>query len=390
MRTRLLACLLAVLPWPALAHPAPFSYLDLRLSASGVDGSLILHDFDVAHDVGIERPETLRDEAVAGKFRGQLNRLMESRLVLLVDNEPATLTWTGFETLPDRQSLRLTFRAADRRPATVRVRAEIFPYDPVHQTFINIYEDSDLRHQAILGSGRTSADYYAGSWQGRMAVFAVFVPAGVEHIVIGPDHVLFLIGLLLLGGSLWRLASIVTAFTVGHSITLTLAALDVLSPPASVIEPAIALSIIFVGADNLLVQKDVDGLASAESTTNAEPGQLPKTPTPKPPESQARRQPRDIRPLVAAVFGLVHGFGFATVLKEFGLPLTALGWSLLSFNLGVEIGQLAIVLLVAWALETLRRRNKRLSRQVVFAGSVMVIAAGGYWFVERVFLSGRL
>jgi hydrogenase/urease accessory protein HupE len=223
-----------------------------------------------------------------------------------------------------------------------------------------------------------------------MAVFAVFVPAGIEHIVIGPDHVLFLIGLLLLGGSLWRLASIVTAFTVGHSITLTLAALDVLSPPASVIEPAIALSIIFVGADNLLVQKDVDGLASAESTPNAEPGQLPETPTAKRPQSLARRQPRDIRPLVAAVFGLVHGFGFAAVLKEFGLPLTALGWSLLSFNLGVEIGQLAIVLLVAWALETLRRRNKRLSRQVVFAGSVMVIAAGGYWFVERVFLSGRL
>jgi hydrogenase/urease accessory protein HupE len=365
MRTRLLACLLVVLPWPVLAHPAPFSYLDLRLSASGVDGSLTLHDFDVAHDVGVDRPETLRDAAVAGKFRDQLNRLMESRLILLLDGEPATLTWTGFETLPERESLRLTFHAADRRPAALRVRAEIFPYDPVHQTFINIYEDDDLRHQAILGSGRTSADYYAGSWQGRMAVFAVFVPSGIEHIVIGPDHVLFLIGLLLLGGSLWRLASIVTAFTIGHSITLSLAALDVLSPPASVIEPAIALSIIFVGADNLLVQKDVDAA------------------------HHPRRPPRDIRPLVAAVFGLVHGFGFAAVLKEFGLPPTALGWSLLSFNLGVEVGQLVIVLVVAWALATLRERNKRLSRQVVLAGSILVIAAGGYWFVERVFLTGR-
>jgi hydrogenase/urease accessory protein HupE len=390
MRTSLIACVLVLLPWPAFTHPAPFSYLDLRLTASGVDGTLILHDFDVAHDVGVERPETLRDAAVAGKFREQLNRLMASRFVLWLDNEPAALTWTGFETLPERQSLQLTFRAADRRPAAMRVRAEIFPYDPVHQTFINIYENGDLRHQAILGSGRTSADYYSGSWQGRMAVFAIFVPAGIEHIVIGPDHVLFLIGLLLLGGSLRRLAVIVTAFTIGHSITLSLAALDVLSPPASVIEPAIALSIIFIGADNLLVQKDVDGLASAESTPDAEPSQLPQTPPAKPPQAPARRQPRDIRPLVAAVFGLVHGFGFAAVLKEFALPLTALGWSLLSFNVGVEIGQLAIVLLVAWALAALRQRSKRLSRQVALAGSVIVMAAGGYWFVERVFLSGRL
>ena len=153
-----------------------------------------------------------------------------------------------------------------------------------------------------------------------------FVPAGIEHILIGPDHVLFLdrapAARRLACGNL---ATIVTAFTIGHSITLSLAALDVVSPPASIIEPAIALSIIFVGADNLLVQRapQVDALAGRT----------------------AARRPRDIRPLVAAVFGLVHGFGFASVLKEFGLPMTALGWSLLSFNLGVEIGQLVIVLL---------------------------------------------
>jgi len=199
-------------------------------------------------------------------------------------------------------------------------------------------------------------DYYAGSWQGKTAVLAVFIPAGIEHIVGGLDHVLFLIGLMLLGGRLSQLATIVTAFTIGHSITLSLAALDVLSPPASIIEPAIALSIIFVGADNLLVYRD-----------------------------KAQR-PRDIRPIVAGVFGLVHGFGFATVLKEFGLPAAALGWSLLSFNVGVEIGQLAIVLAAAWALARLRARNERLGRQLVVAGSVIVMVAGAYWFVQRVFL----
>ena len=77
--------------------------------------------------------------------------------------------------------------------------------------------------------------------------------SGIEHILIGPDHILFLIGLLLLGGTLSRLALIVTSFTIGHSITLSLAALDILSPPARFIEPLIALTIVVVGADNLLV-----------------------------------------------------------------------------------------------------------------------------------------
>jgi hydrogenase/urease accessory protein HupE len=350
--------LVLALPRPADAHPAPFSYLDLRLNDTGAEGSLVLHDFDVAHDLGIDPPEALRDMTVATKYRDQLTRLMDSRLAIALDGMRQTLSWAGIEPLPDRQSVRLTFRAHGRRAGSARVTAVLFPYDPVHQTFVNIYEDGTLRHQAILDYGRTSLDYYAGSWQGTAAVLAVFVPAGIEHILIGPDHVLFLIGLMLLGGSLWRLATIVTAFTIGHSITLSLAALDVVSPPAGIIEPAIALSIIFVGADNLLVQQA---------------------------GSRLRERPRDIRPWVAAVFGLVHGFGFASVLKEFGLPLTALGWSLLSFNIGVEIGQLAIVLFVAWALRAVRRRSEAISRKLVVAGSVVVIAAGGYWFLERVF-----
>jgi len=117
-----------------------------------------------------------------------------------------------------------------------------------------------------------------------------------------------------------------------------------------VIEPAIALSIVFVGADNL-----VKGTG------------------------------RDLRMWVALVFGLVHGFGFANVLREFGLPREALGWSLFSFNVGVEIGQLAIVLLVTAVLTAIRRHSATLRQRVAFAGSIVVIAAGTYWFVQRVF-----
>ena len=90
-----------------------------------------------------------------------------------------------------------------------------------------------------------------------------------------------------------------------------------------------------------------------------------------------------------AVFGLVHGFGFAAVLKELGLPITALGWSLFSFNFGVEIGQLGIVLVVASLLAAIRRRSEPLDRQLVFAGSVIVMLAGGYWFVATGLSHGR-
>jgi hydrogenase/urease accessory protein HupE len=358
MRSFTLCCALAALAIPriASAHAAPFSYLDVRISAAALEGTLVVHDFDVAHDLGIADPTSLHNAAFAAKYRDMLTRLMDSRLSLSADGQRRTLEWTNFETLPERQSLRLSFRSAGAAPGVLRVETLLFPYDRVHQTFINLYEQNTLRHQAILSVDRQAIDYYAGTAQGAWAVVRTFVPAGIEHILIGPDHVLFLIGLLLLGGSLRKLALIVTAFTIGHSITLSLAALDIFSPPSRIVEPAIALSIIFVGADNLLVRR-------AEA-------------------------PRDIRAFVAGVFGLVHGFGFASVLKEFGLPPSALGWSLFSFNLGVEIGQLAIVLVVASAFAVVRRRSPLLGERLAVAGSVIVILAGGYWFVERVFLTG--
>jgi hypothetical protein len=166
--------------------------------------------------------------------------------------------------------------------------------------------------------------------------------------------------LLLLGGSVKRLALIVTAFTLGHSITLSLAALNIVSPPSQFIEPLIALTIVVVGADNILVLR------------NTAPAARPAT---------------DIRAWLAAGFGLVHGFGFAYVLKEFGLPQAALGWSLFAFNLGVEIGQLLIVGVVAGGLLLLRRQSATAAGRVAFVGSIAVVVAGLYWFVERVFLT---
>jgi hydrogenase/urease accessory protein HupE len=345
----------------ALAHPAPFSYLDLHLDANGVTGTLVVHDLDAAHDLEVANADSLLEPAVAQRYRESLVALLTPRLALMFDGQPAAVTWGALDVVPERQSLKLSFRVSGGRPGRVNVRAYMFPHDPIHQTFVNIYEEAALRHQAILDATRQTANYYSGSVQGRLSVVKTFVVSGVEHILIGPDHVLFLVGLLLLGGSVRRLALIVTSFTIGHSVTLSLAALDMVSPPAQFIEPLIALTVVVVGADNVLVLRTKEANAGAAT---------------------------DIRAWLAAGFGLVHGFGFAYVLKEFGLPQAALGWSLFAFNLGVELGQLLIVAVVASVLALVRRRSSAAAHWVAMAGSIAVILAGLYWFVERVFLTG--
>ena len=342
----------------AAAHPAPFSYLDLHVAASGVTGTLVVHDLDAAHDLGVADADALLDPATASRYRDALVALLAPRLSLMLDGQAAGITWGAIDVVPDRQSLRLAFTVSGGRPGHIGIHAYVFPYDPIHQTFINLYEDGALKLQAILDASHRETAYYSGSTQGRWAIIKTFVVSGIEHILIGPDHILFLIGLLLLGGSFSRLALIVTAFTIGHSITLSLAALDMVSPPARFIEPLIALTIVVVGADNLLVLR---GAAATEKAA-------------------------DIRPLLAVLFGLIHGFGFAYVLKEFGLPQAALGWSLFAFNLGVEIGQLLIVAVVAGLLMLVRARSETLAGQLALLGSIAVILAGTFWFVQRVFL----
>ena len=355
----LIAIALLLCAAPASAHPAPFSYLDLHLNANGVSGTLVVHDLDAAHDLGVANADSLLEPATAEKYRAALTALLAPRLSLTFDGRPVEIAWGGIEVVPDRQSLRLAFTVSASRPGHVAIRAYVFPYDPIHQTFINVYEDTALKLQLILDASRQTAEYYSGSSQGHLAVIRTFTLSGIEHILIGPDHILFLIGLLLLGGSFGRLALIVTSFTIGHSITLSLAALDILSPPARIIEPLIALTIVVVGADNLLVLRA--------------------------PRDQAQKA-SDIRAWLAAAFGLIHGFGFAYVLKEFGLPQAALGWSLFAFNLGVEIGQLLIVFVVAGSLLLVRRKREGAARGIAYLGSIAVILAGVYWFIERVFL----
>ena len=358
-RLRALAVFAAVL-WtgtPVLAHPAPFSFVDIRVQQAVLEVNIVVHTFDVAYELGVQPPDRVLDAAVLAMRSDRLVALLRDRLRITADDRQLVIgTWATAEPLPNRQSVRVHGRLdLESRPGVISISADLFPYDPAHQTFVNVYEEGSLRSQAILDEGVTQHDYFLGSVEGVFAVVQKFIPAGIHHILIGPDHILFLVGLLLLGGSIRQLALVVTAFTLAHSITLSLAVLGILSPPGNVVEPLIALSIVYVGVDNLLA-----------------------------------RGGRDVRGWIALTFGFIHGFGFASVLSEMGLPREALGWSLFSFNAGVELGQLVVVVLVTSALTGLRAWSDAAGQRVAYVGSIMVIAAGAFWFVQRVFLTGGM
>jgi hydrogenase/urease accessory protein HupE len=353
-----IAAVLLFFPRVAAAHPVPFSYIDVRIDGTTIEVAIVMHAYDLVHDLGL--PADTSDErflspGVLSAQAAAIARLVGDRFQMAADGRLLVAgPWSAPEPLHDRLSVRIRARyAADGSPGVVAVTTRLFPYDPAHRTFLNVYEAQRLVAQAILDGGRPTFEHFVGSRQGTVAVVRKFLPSGIHHILIGPDHLLFLVGLLLVGGSFARLAVVVTAFTVAHSVTLSLAALDIFTPPGSVIEPAIALSIVYVGLDNLMV-----------------------------------RGGRDMRAWIAFAFGFVHGFGFASVLREMDLPARALGWSLFAFNAGVEIGQLVVVVLVAFLLASLRRRSPEAGRRLVVAGSVVVIAAGAFWFVERVFFPG--
>jgi hypothetical protein len=184
-----------------VAHPVPFSYLDIRLQPQAITGTLVVHILDVAHDLSIAPAERLLDPAYASNQFNAVTRLVGERLQIAFDGQAGSIDWVRLEVAPERQSLRLQFRMQSPRiPASMQIAGSLFPYDANHKTFVNVYE-GDALTQAILDRSKTTFEYFAGTRQGTFAVVRKFLPSGIHHILIGPDHLLFLIGLLLLGGN---------------------------------------------------------------------------------------------------------------------------------------------------------------------------------------------
>ncbi|WGD50712.1 HupE/UreJ family protein [Bradyrhizobium sp. CB1650] len=208
--------------------------------------------------------------------------------------------------------------------------------------------------QALLDAGNTTVTLSAPApplW----STMQRYLLTGIEHIFLGYDHIAFLIAVVLWARRLIPVIKIVTAFTIAHSITLSLAALDLVVIPSRIVEPAIAASIVFVAVENFF-SRDIDR-----------------------------------RWRVTFMFGLIHGFGFAGALREVGLPTNAIVPALAAFNIGVEIGQVAIVAIVMPLLGLFDRliatdpaKPVRAAR-LVYAVSAAISLLGGYWLFTRVF-----
>jgi HupE / UreJ protein len=276
-----------------------------------------------------------------------------------------------------------------------------FELVPSHVTFAQIETGDGQFIEQLFTENQQQVDASAGDAQLRDAGFLEYIRLGIMHILTGPDHMSFLLGLVLISRRLRDLVFVVTGFTIGHSITLALAVSGILRPHAEYIDALVALTIAVIGAENIAVATHRPGtvalglglpLLIMAAASVAGIGALP-------PLlllgaglfcanylmlSGHLRDAGRLRLVVTLVFGLVHGFGFAATLLEMQLPPEKLAQILVGFNLGVEIGQLSLVLTLVGLVALLARTKLSLPRPIVVdtVGGGLV-AIGTYWFISR-------
>lgn len=365
-RYLLLWFLLAGLVRPGFAHTTGLSTSDLRFTTNGLEAEVILAGADLALALAHLEAEIPGDQDHDGKWSApeleaalQRARQFAAACLAVEFDGQAVSPGPVALSLDATNNFHATLSYAGARPAQLRVRASLFArLPPDHLHFVAVHDvdgtklgDKMLRPEdAVLEIPLAAAG--AKPLAPRSHTFADFLKLGVEHIWTGYDHLLFLFALLLVCGTFKSAVQVVTCFTVAHSLTLAFATLNLVWVSGRVVEPAIAASIVFIAGENLLTSGEPKG-----------------------------------RWVITFLFGLIHGFGFASVLKDLGVASGTTGVTvpLVAFNLGVEAGQVvvaAIVLPLMWRL----KRWRQFERRGVIACSVIVAGVGAYWLVQRVFL----
>lgn len=350
----------------AVGHPLAFSDTTVVLRADGAFQADLIVDLDA---LALGAPQSTDDaELVAAltaltpdEFAGQLaglRRLFQRRVRFRFDGAPAPfeVTFPDYGAAAATESviptlLGLTARLTGTVPPGATA-LEFFASRAFSDVNLTIRDEArDLTIQALVEAGARSDPFtLAGPVEPRdtWSIGATYLRLGFLHIVpLGLDHVLFVLGLFLLGAELRPLVWQVSVFTVAHATTLSLAVFNIASMPPALVEPLIALSIVYVGVENLLTRR-----------------------------LTAWRQ------MIVFGFGLLHGLGFAGVLQELGLPDQERVLGLISFNVGIELGQLLVIGTALVAVGWCRSRDWY-RRRIVMPGSVAIAAAGLFWAVER-------
>ena len=347
------AAALITLATPAQAHTIGLSRGEYRVAGDSLDVTLALARGEVAAAVPSLDPEGdgALDQARIAAAEAVLHRDMIAKIRVTANEAPCEGSLVG-AVLTEQDGLEVRARYVcsaswDRLAVTLLLldelshghrhaaRAVAGPVTTEHLLFRREAGFTIERNAtAATESSSTSTERWGG-----------FVRMGIEHILTGYDHLLFLFALVLAGGTLRSLAWAITAFTAAHSLTLGLAVLGLVSPPTRFIEPAIALSVAYVGVENFFAH-------------------------------------RRARHWMTFPFGLLHGFGFAGALGEVSIPRAEVPWALFSFNVGVEIGQL-VWMVVLGLLVAQMRRFEWFGRRAVPVLSAVVVIVGLLWFVGR-------
>jgi hypothetical protein len=338
----------------ALAHRTSLAGLEITVEARAVSSVLTLSTHDLAVALGIETDLVAPIPLDAFEARrADLRAYLARRLRVAAQDGSCSLAEValGLERLPDELVLRLVHRCGAPIDSLALGYLLFFEIDAGHRALGRIVLPNGVEEEVLFDRGLTAVELEIARPRVRPASgrrFARVFGLGVEHMLIGFDHLLFLLALLIVSARFWPLVRVVTVFTLAHSLTLALAWYGLLAPSARLVEIAIALSIAYVALENLL------------------------------------ERGRGHRWLVAGGFGLVHGLGFYAVLSDLGLAGGDVLTTLLAFNLGVEAGQLAVVgLLYGPLVWWLRQPWYRDSARVV-SGAILAVAS--WWLVERAWL----
>ena len=359
VRGAILAVLfLLLLLQDAAAHDPGLSSLTICPRTSGLDATLTLAIKDAAqlaeldenHDGTITQVEVARG-------RRQLEAAVASEVIIAADGKVAK-DKSIHSRLDENNNVevRLDFDAVVF--SSLEIQSKLIASLPLgHRQYLKVQNSAGetVFERLLSGSAdRATVQMPQTNWRNSavesVRSFANFLSLGVRHILTGYDHLLFLFGLLLVARGFFSALSIITSFTIAHSITLAVATLRLVQIPSRIVEPLIAVSIVFVGVENLLR------------------GEIPKS-----------------RRLLTFGFGLIHGFGFASALREAGIASSAglIVLPLFSFNLGVELGQVmvaAVALPIIWRL----RENPMFVARWAPVCSAAVVLLGSFWLVERV------
>ncbi len=333
----------------SLAHDPGLSSVDVIVKEQGVDVSITFSLQDIEAFVPMDSDQDAEVTAAEqDAAKPKIALWVQQGVQLIVDGQVIQPSAAGEVSFDQQNNAHIFMRYAQ---IPTELRADFLSKLPKdHKQYVTVKneEGKNLSEKML-----SQEDSVMNSLVGKSSTFTDFLLLGIEHILTGYDHLLFLFSLLVVTRSFLPALKIITFFTIAHSITLALAAMNIIDIPSTIVEPLIAATIIYVGVENIIR------------------GDHPKG-----------------RQWLTFFFGLIHGFGFAAVLREMGISSLETGIlvPLFSFNLGVELGQItvaAIVLPIIWWLH----KKPAIEPYLTPVCSVLASLAGAYWLIERTLLS---